>query len=229
MQADRELDKILYPGTFDPPHLGHRDLVLALVKRFPSTPVEVLLSYAPVSAGGLAKKPSASFQDRCAMLRQTLKHEMERGQITLNLVEAEIEPPVFSVKTLQLLQQGWPAGLKVGFVIGQDQVRVFDRWFEPNVILDLVSLVVVSRSQGEVREVRGEAEAMLQRLKLVVVAKAEGVWTLKNGCKLFFISDFAAPQSSTLIRKELRAGQKIPDGFLDAQVLQYIKAHNLYQ
>ena len=231
MTLNPGLAKILYPGSFDPPHLGHQALVLTLLQRFPNVPLEIIPSYAPVSAGGLAKKPIASFVDRCAMLQLALQNEIAKGLISLNLIEQHIEPPIFSVKTLMLLNQQWVGDGKVGFVIGQDQVRVFDRWYEPNSILNLVSLVVASRRQIEMNEVNSECEAMLDRLNLEVTSKneADQVWTLKNGQFIFFLNDFFAPQSSTNIRREMRESGELQDDLLDDRVLSYIRNHNLYQ
>ena len=53
-----------------------------------------------------------------------------REKVEISKVEAEITPPSYTYKTLEVLKSELVAYTEVSFLVGDDQLSGFHRWFE---------------------------------------------------------------------------------------------------
>jgi nicotinate-nucleotide adenylyltransferase len=184
-------------GTFDPPHLGH--LVIAEHVR-----QELLLGKVVfIPAAIPPHKTAAAITDgfhRVAMLRMAIQlnpyfevdeMELHRGGVS------------YTVDTLAELSRKWPDDQLV-LLIGEDNFAEFGTWREPERILRLAQVVVMTRP-GFDEEVRRK---------------------IPNGMLVCQVPEIAI--SSSTIRSRARDGRSIRY-LVPQSVEKYIATHSLYR
>jgi len=135
----------LFGGTFDPPHHGH--LIVASD------------AYAALGLTRLLLVPSAvhpfkRFRVRApASLRAEMVRAAVRGDERFEVDELELHRagPSYTVDTLRALRERYPEA-ELFLLIGADNVRELPQWHEPEEIVRLARLGVVSRGGGAIRE-----------------------------------------------------------------------------
>lgn len=138
---------MLVGGTFDPPHLAHTEL--------PRQAREIVAPGAflyfvpaarsPHKEGG----PEATGMQRVAMLRLAFAEIAKADVWTDELDRAASGEPSYWVTTLARARQLVGQARRLLFLVGADQAISFDRWREPERILELAEIVVINR--GDVR------------------------------------------------------------------------------
>jgi nicotinate-nucleotide adenylyltransferase len=190
----------VYGGTFDPPHNGH--LLLAADARDALTLDRLIFIPAGAQPFKIDTPPIASPQDRLEMLRLAVADDA-----CYQVDDAEINRKglSYTVDTLEHLATRYPSA-KLFLLLGEDTLESFDKWREPDRILELATLAVMRRSAGS-----GQGSA--------VKATARGV---------FEISARRVDVSSTEIRARMAAGKSIK-GFVPEGVEMFIEARGLYR
>ena len=145
----------LLGGTFDPVHLGH--LLIAEESRVSLELDQVLF----VPAGRPWLKEGQALTEACHRVRmvelavasnphfQVLRNEVDRAGLS------------YTVDTLEELGSEMPADTEFYFILGLDAFESFHRWKEPERILQLCRLAVVSRP-GYADDARDELMARYQ-------------------------------------------------------------------
>ncbi|MDE5854734.1 MAG: nicotinate-nucleotide adenylyltransferase, partial [Ruminococcus sp.] len=95
-------------------------------------------------------------------------------------------------------------------LIGSDMLMIFETWNRFEDILKEVTLVVVSRQNGDIEVLKKKAEK-LQKYGKIIICRAEPLEI-----------------SSTEIRKKIEKNEKF-SCYLDKNVVQYITLKNLYR
>jgi nicotinate-nucleotide adenylyltransferase len=185
-------------GTFDPPHIGH--LLLASDARDALTLDRLI--FVPAGAQPLKTNTPAvaSPQDRLEMVRLAVADD---ASYTVDDTEINRRGLSYTVDTLEDLSKRYP-GAKLFLLLGEDSVRTFDQWREPQRIRELASLAAMRRD--------GESDGAGKSLPSGVLE----------------VSTRRIDVSSTEIRKRLRAGQSIK-GFVPDGVERFIEARGLYR
>ncbi|MFO0799332.1 MAG: nicotinate (nicotinamide) nucleotide adenylyltransferase [Gemmataceae bacterium] len=128
----------IFGGTFDPVHMGH--LILAEQCRDQAGLDEVwfLPSYHPPHKAAAAV---TRFEQRCDMLELAVAgHPAFR----IERIEKELPPPSYTAETLAELHRRHP-GAEFALLMGSDGLPDLPGWYEPQRVIELVSLVVVPR------------------------------------------------------------------------------------
>lgn len=142
-------------GTFDPVHLGH--LLIAEESRIGLQLDQVL--FVPAGRPWLKEgQLLAEAHHRVEMVELAIASN-PHFQVRRN----EIDRPglTYTVDTLEELRSELPSGAELYFILGLDAFESFHRWKEPDHILELCRLVVVSRP-GYAEE---EREGLLARYR----------------------------------------------------------------
>ncbi len=192
-------------GTFDPIHIGH--LIIAEEARLKLGLQKVIF----MPAGQPRLRPSdayASAEDRFHMVElatadnpcfETCSLEVHRAGTT------------YTVDTLDELRNAFPEGASLFFIVGEDILEKFHLWKDPERILQLCTLAVVTR--------KGAASS-----------DDEG-WASRFGCADGSVVRLDSPVievSATDIRERIH--RKEPLRYLvPGPVAHYIFEHNLYQ
>ena len=130
-------------GTFDPPHIGH--LVAA------QDALECL------GLDRLVVVPAGRPPHREAVLDPVTRLELVRlafdgdDRILVSDVELEREGPSWTVDTLEWVRQELDTEA-LFLIVGADQLRSFSDWREPERILQLARLAVMTRPGEEIKE-----------------------------------------------------------------------------
>ncbi|MCP5481183.1 MAG: nicotinate (nicotinamide) nucleotide adenylyltransferase [Spirochaetales bacterium] len=207
------MDRLLFGGSFDPPHQGHLAVVEYTLRAYPDVPVHVVP--AAVSPFKLHSPPSDAGQ-RLAMLarwRGCLPASLQT-RVLIEDLEIRRGPPSYSIETCEALGQRYP-GARIGLLVGSDSLADFESWHRAEDILGSYTIFVFRRPGGSGQE----AVLQVDRLsELFCNVKAD-----------FVIMDNTPVEcSSSDIRALLRQGQDRPV-CLPAPIYDYIQQHGLYR
>jgi len=116
-------------GTFDPPHNGHVELARAASEQLPVDELVVLVAEHPGHRGVVADPET----------------RLELARAAFPDLEVRLDPHAFTVDAVR----GGAFGDDALFVLGADQAAAFDRWKEPEEVLEWVKLAVGTRGGYE--------------------------------------------------------------------------------
>ena len=192
----------VFGGTFDPPHVGH--LILA-ADAFEALRLDKLVFVPARSQPLKVERPAiASSKERLEMVRLAIAGD---ARYSVDDTEINREGLSFTVDTLEGLSERFE-GAQLFLLLGEDSLRTFDRWKNPDRIRELATLAVMHRAAtGEV----------IKRAR--PSSKRKGVETL---------STRQVDVSSTEIRQRLSEGKSIK-GFVPESVEKFITSRRLYQ
>lgn len=184
-------------GSFDPPHVGH---LLIAVDAFEALALDKLFfipaSIQPLKVG----QAGASARDRVEMVRRLIGDDPRFG---VDTIEAEREGVSYSVDTLTAYAACYPDAERF-FLVGADVMQTFGAWREPDRIVRLAQVVVVTRGEKPAELPSHQPSRFLEmRSRRIDV-------------------------SSTEIRARVRAAQSI-SGFVPPAVAAYIAEAGLYR
>ena len=133
-------------GTFDPVHLGH--LLIAEESRIGLRLDQVLF----VPAGRPWLKEGQPLTEACHRVRMVELAISSNTHFQVRRDEVDRPGLSYTVDTLEELGSELPAGTQLYFILGLDAFESFHRWKQPDRILELCRLVVVSRPGYAVEE-----------------------------------------------------------------------------
>ena len=126
-------------GTFDPVHRGHLEIASLATNEAVLDRVIFIPAAQPRLKSG---EPSAAPEQRLAMLSLATQ-DIEGFEVS----ETELgrTGPTLTVETLRELRDCLGDGVELYFILGLDVLEKFDRWVEPERVVELARLLAVSR------------------------------------------------------------------------------------
>lgn len=199
------MDKRLgvFGGSFDPIHVGH--LIIGEILRHELQLDTVLF----LPAGRPPHKPEqelAADHNRVEMLELALS---DAPGLEISTLDLDRPGSSYTATTLEILRDQLPPGTELFFLMGQDSLRDFPKWRDPDVIARLATLAVALRPHVDVNvdDIVQAVPETAGRIQLVSVPLI-GV-------------------SSRDVRRRIRAGEsfrfQVPN-----PVANYIVSHGLY-
>jgi nicotinate-nucleotide adenylyltransferase len=183
-------------GSFDPPHVGH---LLIAVDAFEALALDKLFflpaAIQPLKIG----QAGASARDRVEMVRRLVGDD---PRFAVDTMEVDRQGISFSVDTVTAYAGRYPDAERF-FLVGADVMATFGAWREPDRIMRLAEVVVMTRS-GEPEE----PDRWRGRFRQLATRRID--------------------ISSTEIRARVKAGQSI-SGFVPPPVAAYIADAGLYR
>ncbi len=140
---------LIFGGTFDPPHKGHRHLLNAALKMQEFDRVLLIPAFIPPHK---SHHPSLSFEMREAVLADYFG---DIDGLEVLDVEARRGGKSYTVDTIEEIKTLFPED-NLHLLIGTDMFRSFESWFCFEKLLEEVVLIVGSREIGD----RAELEAL---------------------------------------------------------------------
>ena len=230
----------LYGGTFDPPHVGHREAVQGLFDQPGIKQVVVIPSAQPPH-----KLQATLPEHRVAMTRLAFAPTI-KGAVTLP-PEVEIDlreierarttgRPSYSFETVQELKR--ERG-EVAFVIGTDQLEALSTWHRFPELLGLCHWLVLERKSALQSSRNRPGEETLRQWQASGLVRPVGTeaWSIHTGANsasqmegavLQLVPTPARALAARDIRESLqRTGQPPQDALLEP-VFEYLKTHRLY-
>ncbi len=202
----------LLGGTFDPPHIGH---LLAA-----SDAVDLLgldrLVFIPAAQQPLKRDVTAA----AASHRLRMVELMTQGDRRFSVDEIEIRRSglSFSVDTLEEYSRRLPEAERF-FLLGADTFAALDQWRDPDRVVALARLVVMTRSGAGTGSGAPGADEVTRKARTLGGA---GV------APPIVLASRRVDVSSTEIRERVRDGRPIR-GFVTEPVLDYIETNGLYR
>lgn len=129
----------IYPGSFDPPHLGHV-MVASYVAQWGGVDA-VWIMPSGINPLKLDNAPKGSDNDRLEMCR--LAVEGIPG-VEVSDFELHLPRPSFTYKTLTALKAAYP-DYNFRLIIGADNWQVFNRWRDTEKIISEFGLIIYPR------------------------------------------------------------------------------------
>lgn len=185
-----------FGGSFDPPHLGHWLVAIDALERLGLDRIDfVPAASQPLKAAGHHASPAA----RLAMVRAMVAGDPRVG---VNAAEIERGGLSFTVDTVSAHRAAHPAD-DVHLLVGADAAASLSRWHDPERLLGLVRLVVLTRGAD---------------------APDASAWPAGT----VVLPNRRVDISSTEVRARVRDGLPIR-GFVADAVAAYIADHALYR
>ncbi len=179
-------------GAFDPVHLGHLTIAQSALEQFDLDKILFVPTFVPP---GSHKVIHTSFEHRCSMIKLAIS---DQAKCELSRIEAELEPPTYTVKMLEKLKQQNPEA-SFTMLMGADSLAQIESWYQPDRIFKLAKVAVAGRS-GHTHQ----SQYPFVRLDMPEINV-----------------------SATELRNSIRAGRSVRFLVPDA-VIAYIESHRLY-
>jgi nicotinate-nucleotide adenylyltransferase len=206
----------IFGGTFDPPHVGH---LLAASDAIEHLTLDRLL-FVPAAIQPLkAGRETASAAHRLAMVRLMVGSD---ARLQSDSVEVDRDGLSYTVDTLRDFARRFPSADRY-FLVGADVLASFAQWRDPQTVLDLATLAVLTRRADSDSDAISEATQMEQQRMSARGSLLDGLAQRST-----FVPTRRVDISSTEIRDRVRSGRSI-HGFVTDAVGEYIAAHGLYR
>lgn len=205
----------IFGGTFDPIHIGHLRMALALKQQLKLDEMRLLPCYLPPHRA----TPGASAEQRVNMLALALQ---DCAELSVDTRELQRDKPSYTYDTLCELRVELGEQTSICLCMGMDSFAALDQWYEWRQLIRLAHIVVVERP-GYVLPETGAVADLLRRHR----AEAEVISAVPAGA-LVIASPALLPVSATAIRTQINAGES-PQFLLPDAVWNYIRAQGLYR
>ena len=193
---------LLFGGTFDPPHIGHMNLLRGAMQAVqPDLTIVMPAGVPPHKAASMT--PGMWRYEMCACF---LALEKEcGGRIEISDWEIHRQGRNYTIDTVTMLEQKYP-GAELYLSVGSDMLLTFTEWRRWPELLQKATLVVESRREGDMGALHRAARAL----------SAEGG-------RIVFSQAKALPMASS----DIRAG-KAPAGALPPETERIAGKYHLY-
>ena len=192
----------MYGGAFNPPHIGHEQVVRRICELMEPDRFLIVPSYIPPHKQLADGSPS--FEKRLEMCR--LAFSGFPG-VEISDIEKQLGGVSYSYETIQALKKDADREDAFYLSMGSDQFLAFRTWYRFQDILKDCSLIVVSRETNDLEKLRENTVSLIE----------------DYGASIFILPCEPIVISSTDIRKDPAHSEMI-----DPKVRDYIIQNHLY-
>lgn len=210
----------MFGGTFDPVHVGHVEIALAVKRHFALESVLFIPAAHPPHKNGRAITP---FQQRVEMLESALAPQPD---LQISTIEALRSGPSYTIDTLIDLHRIYGPHCFFCFIIGADAFAEIGTWKDYAALPTYADFVILNRMDTD-----------LDRLFAIISrhypsyhfdSAANCFFAGPDQGRIFFLASEPLPVSSTTIREMVRAGHSIHH-LVPSGVAHYISKQSLYR
>lgn len=195
----------IYGGTFDPPHLGHLMAAQTVLEAWQLHEVVFIPSGTP------PHKDTAQVTAARHRYLMTMLATLDNPKFSTSRMELDRPAASFTVDTLRELKRQYKDQAELFFILGVDALLELPTWKEPDQVLQLCHMVVVSRP--------GYDES--------TIAERLGDLYRQYGHRILLTDMPALEISASDVRSRLQEGRSIRYMVPD-MVREYIISHGLY-
>lgn len=204
-------------GTFDPFHIGHKNSIQTLLKKFDFDKLILIPSY----QNPLKKNNFASSHHRLEMLKKAFN---KNKKIVLDDQEIQRQGLSYSYQTINNLIKK-EKNSEFYLIMGMDQFKIFDQWKYFAAILKKAHLIVTTRAKEKLPQ---KLKNCPKGLKPFLRAYNETEILLKKDFKTIYLCPLKDRDiSSSFIRKKIKNKEPI-DSFVPKSIVAYIEKYKLY-
>lgn len=190
----------MFGGSFDPPHNGHLLAALDAMEALSLDRLQVV----PAAVQPLKSGARTEGAHRLAMTERCFGG---LPQVEVDPIEIQRGGLSFTVDTVEAYRRQWPSA-ELHLLIGEDAVAGLPRWRDPERLLSMVQLVVLTRTIPQDASPAPVDDQWMPRPPIRLVTRRVDV-------------------SSTEIRSRVAAGRSVR-GFVPDAVAAYIASTGLY-
>lgn len=208
-----------FGGSFNPPHNGHIQSLLAIQKKVGLKKVHIIPSFAnPLKISLEGPTP----EQRLEMTR--LAFETYGDQFVIDDREIRRKGKSFTIETIRELQKEYPED-ELFMVIGADLLEELPEWKDYKKIFEETNVIVMTRAGHDFPHTREDLPGWLQKM----TAEYDFNFVqLKSEKTVQFVSLPEIDISSTNVRKRLRLGRPA-DQFIPLATETYIRENEVYK
>ena len=203
----------IFGGAFDPVHIGHTKLVLDIQNIFDFEKIFLVPSGNPV----FKDSHFIDSEKRIEMLNIAFK---DMKDVHIDNRETLKEGISFTIETLREYHSEYENKQHFSLILGNDAFASFKSWKNWGEILNLSSLIVISRPNYDF------LEGYLDEFKKNIVSSNSDF--LSGHGKINFVETSMLDISSSEIRKTIN-NSDFNEDTLDGDVYEYIKKNSLYK
>ncbi len=161
---------LLFGGTFDPPHKGHRHLMDCALQQEQFDRVFLIPAYIPPHKD---HDPALSFEMRKAIL---IDRFGDIPGLEISDIEQKRGGRSYTIDTVTALQQQYPNDT-LYLLIGSDMFLSFERWYCSEQLLQQLILVVGSRKTGDYPRLEAHKKLLEEKYKCkgIILCSMEAV------------------------------------------------------
>jgi len=149
---------LIYGGTFDPPHKGHRHLLTAAVKQLNFDRVFLIPAFIPPHK---EQRPALSFAVRRGILRDYFR---DVPNIEVLDIEERLGGKSYTIQTVETLETMYPDE-NLYFLMGTDMFLSFEKWVRFEELLKKLFLVVGPRNEGDYEKLLAHKKYLMERYR----------------------------------------------------------------
>lgn len=210
----------LLGGTFNPPHQGHIKAALDTLTELGISRLGLM----PCKLPPHKTSDIVSEQQRSHMVELAAKQD---ARLYIENIELRLPPPSFTVNTLRVLRRQYP-NQSLCFFMGDDSLHTITSWREWERLLDYTHIIVMSRKSAV-----GKMPHVIESWLNDNITDDPNMIKSKPHGKIYISQSNEYPVSSSQLRQQLcrvasQQDQECLQRWLHADVLHYIKQHELY-
>ena len=214
----------IYGGSFDPIHVGHVQLAVALLERAALD----LVIFVPAFVSPHKSTTNSSPEHRIHMVRLAI--EDLGPQFRVSDCDVRKSSPSYTIDLLremhaELTREFAPCRVQLSLLLGSDSLVSFPRWREPRAICSLARLVVGLRETASTVDPHYADTNTLKTSASTLHAP----WIEELGATVLQYNTPQFDVSATLVRERLARGLPCAGVYLDRRVCDYIYEHQLYR
>ena len=219
----------LFGGTFNPIHWGHLHAVKKIQDIFSFDKIYLIPSASPPHKE-LSEVVRA--KNRMEMIQLALADKSFLTSITASNVEIERGGASYTIDTVSYFKSILPDKTRFYFILGIDAFLEIDTWKSYIQLFDLLSFIVMTRTDS----VNKDVSNMEERLKKYIKSTISDSYRFSRKDSLFFhtekkpvfITDVEPKNISSTMIRELIKQKKSINNFLPGNVKNYIRDKGLY-
>ncbi len=196
----------IFGGTYNPPHVGHLNIVNEFIRKYDLSKVLIIPTYTPPHK----ESPNLALpEDRIEMCKRTFSDKV----FEISNIEILRKGKSYTYDTLCELKKRF-ADAKFYFLVGDDMLLTFHEWKNPEKILDLCTVVAAVRSDD-----------LTEKVLLDYITERYPEEYESGSFELLYMEPLKL--SSTTVRKKTACGESI-DGLVTSETQKYIENRGLY-
>lgn len=205
----------MFGGSFDPPHKGHKKIILEFWKNFPNAKKLLIV---PNYISPFKNSKNTTGAEISEMLKIFLEAIPEpRNEICL--YELKRKRKSYTIDTLAYLKKTYPMD-KILLLIGEDNLENFHKWKNHEGILSLSTLVVFRRKPGiHLKKLTSIKKDFQNKKTNIIFINNSRIQSSSTEIKNLL---YNRNENSTLTTKKVKS-------ILGSSLYRYILHQNLYQ
>ena len=232
-QKKISFSRILLGGSFDPPHLGHLQIVKYILTNACSPIVDIV----PNNRTAFKKEKPVTGKHRLNMLKLLFAREITEKKVVLHTHELDSKRSFYTIESSYVFERKFPQLIKkkqIALLLGSDLLPHLHLWKDIKKLLERHSIITFLRKMNEGPSEGGNI-SMPKNPMQKLEEQIQNVRMFTNKSRILLLDKFKAPACSsteikTLLFSKKATSKNNKDLFscLSKETINYIQENHLY-